>query len=393
MFHRIEHVLRRGTGLAVAGASITVLATGTSSKPTLYATNDTSQPISNPVITDENGRYHYWVANGVYDEVVVQGSVTETETGIQMYDLSSPLVAGVAWGAIAGSIAAQADLAAALNLKANLSGIAAVGLSGNAADLSSGTVNPARLPLFASGAAGAVPQSGGGIVNFLRADGTWAPPPGSGGGGGTLIGSGYVMTTARFIGRTTALTGAPEELTPAAAKALLAIVPGDVAGLAAIASSGSGGDLAANSVALSKLATQSNNTILGNISGGAAAPAALTVSQVKTMLALSGADVIVGVASQTGVSYTAVLADAGTYIRFNNASTIMFTIPLNATVAFPIGTEIELEQAGAGAVTVGAAGGVSINSRGGSQVTAGQYAVASLKKVGTDAWTLTGDLL
>lgn len=50
---------------------------------------------------------------------------------------------------------------------------------------SSGT--GAVLPLVASGAAGLAPASGGGTTNFLRADGSWAAPPG--GAGGTPGGS------------------------------------------------------------------------------------------------------------------------------------------------------------------------------------------------------------
>jgi len=42
--------------------------------------------------------------------------------------------------------------------------------------------------LFTSSTAGFVPASGGGAVNFLRADGTWAAPPGGGGGGGLTDG-------------------------------------------------------------------------------------------------------------------------------------------------------------------------------------------------------------
>jgi len=40
----------------------------------------------------------------------------------------------------------------------------------------------------------------------------------------------------------------------------------------------------ASGIALSALATQSNNTILGNVSGGAASPSALSASQIKTLL-------------------------------------------------------------------------------------------------------------
>jgi len=48
------------------------------------------------------------------------------------------------------------------------------------------TVTSVAFPsstLFTSSTAGVVPASGGGTVNFLRADGAWAEPPGGGGGG------------------------------------------------------------------------------------------------------------------------------------------------------------------------------------------------------------------
>lgn len=98
------------------------------------------------------------------------------------------------------------------------------------------------------------------------------------------------------------------------------------------------------------------------------------------------------VSSQSGTSYTAVIGDANGYIRFTNGSPVTFTIPPNSSVAFPVDTVIEMEQAGAGALTVAAGSGVTINSRGTDLTLAGQYGVAALKKVATDTWTLTGDL-
>jgi hypothetical protein len=94
----------------------------------------------------------------------------------------------------------------------------------------------------------------------------------------------------------------------------------------------------------------------------------------------------------TGTTYTFVLADDFDYHQFSNAAAITLTVPTNATVAFPIGTEIEIEQSGAGVLTVAAASGVTINSRGGDLSLAGQFAVAGLKKTATNTWTLTGDL-
>lgn len=98
------------------------------------------------------------------------------------------------------------------------------------------------------------------------------------------------------------------------------------------------------------------------------------------------------VSSQSGTSYTAVLADANTYIRFTNGSAISFTIPPNSSEAFPVGTVIEVEQAGAGALSFVAGSGVTLNSRASDLTLAGQYAVAFAKKVATDTWTINGDL-
>lgn len=98
------------------------------------------------------------------------------------------------------------------------------------------------------------------------------------------------------------------------------------------------------------------------------------------------------VSTQSGTTYTAVLGDANTYIQFTNASSITFTIPSNASVAFPVGTVIEMEQAGAGALSVAAGAGVTVNSRSSDLTLAGQYAVAFVKKVATNTWTMNGDL-
>jgi hypothetical protein len=91
-------------------------------------------------------------------------------------------------------------------------------------------------------------------------------------------------------------------------------------------------------------------------------------------------------------SYTAVLGDANSYIRMNVAGANTFTVPANATVAFPIGTRLYVEQRGAGVTTITPDAGVTIRSRGGVYGTGGQYAVAALIKVDTDTWVLSGDV-
>lgn len=98
------------------------------------------------------------------------------------------------------------------------------------------------------------------------------------------------------------------------------------------------------------------------------------------------------VTAEAASSRTASLGDANSYMRFTAASDTVFTIPTSVSVDFPIGTVIEIEQGGGGALSVAGAPGVTINSRGADMTLAGQYAVAALKKVGSDTWTLTGDL-
>jgi hypothetical protein len=91
--------------------------------------------------------------------------------------------------------------------------------------------------------------------------------------------------------------------------------------------------------------------------------------------------------------YIPVLADAERSIRRTRATAQTLTVPLNATAAFPIGTVIRTEQAGAGALTVVATGGVTINVLATKTlVLLGQFAVARLEKVGTNEWTISGDL-
>jgi stress-induced morphogen len=93
-----------------------------------------------------------------------------------------------------------------------------------------------------------------------------------------------------------------------------------------------------------------------------------------------------------GVNYTLVLADAGDVVRMNVASANTLTVPANATVAFPVGTEVMVHQMGAGKTTLTAAGGVTFNNGMGSLNLRAQYSTAKLTKVATDTWQVEGDL-
>jgi hypothetical protein len=96
--------------------------------------------------------------------------------------------------------------------------------------------------------------------------------------------------------------------------------------------------------------------------------------------------------AQTGTTYTAVLTDDGKLITLSNASAITFTVPTNGSVAFGIGTQLNIMQLGAGQVTIAAASGVTIYSAGSKLKTGAQYAVATVVKTATDTWVAVGNL-
>jgi len=116
------------------------------------------------------------------------------------------------------------------------------------------------------------------------------------------------------------------------------------------------------------------------------------VAQTLTNKTLTDAKLISAINVQTGTAYTLVLTDASKLIIFTNASAITVTVPSNASVAFPIGTQIDLVQGGTGKVTVSPASGVTINSQSGNKSIAGQWVGVSLIKTDTDTWLLLGNL-
>ena len=104
------------------------------------------------------------------------------------------------------------------------------------------------------------------------------------------------------------------------------------------------------------------------------------------------ATAMIAINAQTGTTYTAVLTDDGKLVTLDNASAITFTVPLNSSVAFGIGTQINLMQLGAGQVTISPTGGVTIRSSGSKLKLYGQYAVGTLVKIATDTWVAVGNL-
>jgi len=103
-------------------------------------------------------------------------------------------------------------------------------------------------------------------------------------------------------------------------------------------------------------------------------------------------NVISHIATTTQVaSYTLVLGDDGTIVQMNVGSANNLTVPANSSVAFTIGTQIIIQQQGAGQTTIVAAGGVTLSSTPGLKLRA-QNSGAVCVKYSTDAWFVFGDL-
>jgi hypothetical protein len=92
-------------------------------------------------------------------------------------------------------------------------------------------------------------------------------------------------------------------------------------------------------------------------------------------------------------SYTLVLSDASKIVEMNVSTANTVTVPTNASVAFPIGTEITIMQYGGGVTTIDNASGVTINSKSNARIIANRYTGATLIKRGTDEWYLIGNIV
>ena len=101
----------------------------------------------------------------------------------------------------------------------------------------------------------------------------------------------------------------------------------------------------------------------------------------------------IGAANTT--DYTAVIADAYQVLELMNKGTaIAYKIPTNASVAFPIGTVLNILNVGAGVCTISAvtSGTTTILSAGAvaAQPTLAQYKSAACIKTATDTWYVVG---
>jgi len=96
--------------------------------------------------------------------------------------------------------------------------------------------------------------------------------------------------------------------------------------------------------------------------------------------------------SLSSTTYTLVLTDRDRLLEVGNGSDITITLPTNASVSFPIGTQILVVQSGVGQCIFVPSVGVNLYAESSKVKTVGQYAMATLVKCDTDSWYLGGNL-
>lgn len=95
--------------------------------------------------------------------------------------------------------------------------------------------------------------------------------------------------------------------------------------------------------------------------------------------------------NQQTASYTLVLSDKDKMVEVSVGSANTITVPTDANVAYPVGTQIIILQTGAGQTTIAGDTGVTVNGTPGLKLRA-QWSAGTLIKRGTDLWVAIGDL-
>jgi hypothetical protein len=110
---------------------------------------------------------------------------------------------------------------------------------------------------------------------------------------------------------------------------------------------------------------------------------------------INSAFINIAINAQTGTTYTTVLGDNGDLITLTNASPITVTIPPFASVAYPVGAQLNFVQYGAGQVTFAQGAGVTIASTGATATAPklrAQYSSATAICVAQNSWLIAGDI-
>ena len=201
-----------------------------------------------------------------------------------------------------------------------------------------------------------------------------------------------------------ALTGVPTAPTAAAATdttqiATTAFVRAEVAALV----NSAGSTLDTLGEIANALGNDANLSTTLTTSIGLKAPLASPTFTGLVTVAANGIAYTDGTQTKEGVpSRTPIISKTASYeltatserdslIEVNSGSATTITIPTNSSVAFPVGTTLDILQTGAGQVTIAGAGGVTVNATPGLKLRT-QWSSVTLFKRAENSWVAFGDL-
>jgi hypothetical protein len=143
--------------------------------------------------------------------------------------------------------------------------------------------------------------------------------------------------------------------------------------------------------------------VTGNASGSAltvtqAAQTAITSVGSLTGLTVDGNLTVTGtttnhlnVATDSGAAIAPALGDENKYVLSTHATAVV-TLPQNSAQAFAIGATIYYERNGTGTLTFAAGTGATVTSKDSTLTVGDRYTSAAAIKIGTNAWSLIGNL-
>jgi hypothetical protein len=98
------------------------------------------------------------------------------------------------------------------------------------------------------------------------------------------------------------------------------------------------------------------------------------------------------VSTESGTTHAPALGDENAYILTTHGTGITVTLPQNSVQAFAIGATIYYERNGAGTLTFAAGTGATVTSKDSTLTVGDRYTSAAAIKIGTNAWSLIGNL-
>lgn len=146
------------------------------------------------------------------------------------------------------------------------------------------------------------------------------------------------------------------------------------------------------------LATPSSANLAGAVTDETGSGALVfATSPTLTTPTLNDAKINLAIDAQTGTTYTVVLEDNGQLVTMNNSSANTLSIPTDANVNFPVGTQITVLQLGTGqttiqAVTAGTTTVVSTGSTAAQPRLRTRYSSATCIKLSANNWVVVGDI-